>query len=419
MAGQRIKKKSFIRRTASALVKFRQELSVRTIYSIICLFRFVLPAKKNYWAFPVHFKQGSFSDNMRPVFEEVKNDATIRKIIFTTDVSPEIENAENTIIVNLLSFKGLWLLVQCKVIFVQHSLLRDFRLQSYLYRQLLLRRAFIVNLWHGIAIKYIQYLDNTSVGLDENRYYDLVISSSKTDRMVMASAFYPITVDKVAVTGLPRNDYLIKEKGELPQSYNRQLDALDKIKGAKKLIVYAPTYREIKKGGDYYLFSTDEIAQLRAMLKQNNTVLGFRAHYYKNSKVNYELLVDNEVFFNLGQETFSDMNMIIRNADLIITDYSSLFVDALYINKPVINFVYDLEHYSKTQRGLFYDFENVAPGKICTTFEMLVPSIKNFLDSKSIIDTEKYDFLKKLFFDAIDGENAERVVRFVKSKIEN
>ena len=47
--------------------------SLRKIYGIICLISFIRKPNKKNWAFPVHYVQGTFSDNVFAVFEKVKS----------------------------------------------------------------------------------------------------------------------------------------------------------------------------------------------------------------------------------------------------------------------------------------------------------------------------------------------------------
>ncbi len=388
----------------------------RTIFCVISFLRIVIPARKNYWAFPVHFVKNSFCDNVEAVFEHVKGDPSIRKIIFTKGVKPVLENAVNVTLVNLYSFKAIWLLSQCKVIFIHHSLSLDFILKFKPYRYFLFKRAVVVNVWHGIPIKYIRAMLPHAKQLDEHKHFKLIVASSKIDRVVMATAFHPVPIENVFITGLPRNDYLLKATNELPSSMQKQLDTIASIKSSKKLLVYAPTYREVKKGGRYYNFSMQEIEQLKTLLQQNNAVLGLRPHHEGESRKQFKSIVDNEIFFDLGTDVIPEMNMLIRGSDLIITDYSSLFVDGLYMNKSMVCFAYDLEYYKNVERGLFYDFEFVFPGPVCQTFDALTKSLQQYF-SGSREGAEKIDGLKKLFFDHTDSKNAERVTWQVKSML--
>jgi len=85
----------------------------------------LMPKKKNHWGFPVHhIKSEQFIENARAVFECVKTDPGIKKIIFCRSEKPEfeLEGAKNTQVVLLQSWRGLVAIMQCRVLFVTHSI---------------------------------------------------------------------------------------------------------------------------------------------------------------------------------------------------------------------------------------------------------------------------------------------------------
>ncbi len=382
--------------------------SVRKFYGIICLISFIRKPNKKNWAFPVHYVQGTFSDNVFAVFEKVKSNPEIKKIIFTKKKKIDLTDAVNVEFSNVFSLKGLLKLSQCGVIFIQHTLLLDYALRWPFFAVALLKRTIGVNLWHGIAIKQIRASHPNPKDTEEHEHFKMIISSSKVDKLVMISAFNPIKPQRVFVTGLPRNDFLLISENKLPAEYLSQLYFIDKIKGSKKLIVYAPTFRDSKT---YYPFSDNELNRLKSLLKEHNAILGFRVHYFDFATRNQFLaLVDNELFFDFGQNVINDMNLIIRKSDLIITDYSSLYVDAMLLNKPMISFAYDLENYRDVERGFYYNFETVFPGNIHSTFTDTLETLELFFQNKYQINSDKYNSIKQLFFDFTDSENTERVL---------
>lgn len=342
---------------------------------------FVIPKNRSYWAFPVHhIKLDQFIENPRAVFENVKSDPGIRKIIFARSKEKHysIENSSNTDVVDLYSIKGLWLLSRCKVIFVGHSLSMDYSLRwtnnSFSLVKPKMRGRTVVNLWHGIPLKSLGTLANSAVRrrLDrvrfrvrERSHYAGLISSSDIDSYAMATMFYPMKYENVWVTGLPRTDFLVQREEYLPGHLRESLTKINAIKKGKTLIVYAPTYRQTAAVRDshYYHFSDDEIRELRNMLFKHNAILGFRMHYFRNngSTFNFEKYIDNRVFFDFGHNQFAEIAPVIRACDMIITDYSSVYIDALCLNKPVFSFAYDLKHYREKQDGLLYDAEIVFP----------------------------------------------------------
>ena len=97
----------------------------------------------------------------------------------------------------------------------------------------------------------------------------------------------------------------------------------------------------------------------------------------------------------------------------MITDYSSVYVDYLLLNRPILFFTYDYEYYEKENRGLQYDLKKMAPGPLIYSGKELIESIKNI----SIIEKEyehKRNLLNKEFNKYQDGKSTERLLKFLK-----
>lgn len=402
-------------------------------FLIIPLFRifdFFTPKNDNYWAFCVHhIKSNQFIENQRAMFEEVKKDKKIKKIIFTRDDSKDfnLENYTNTTIVKIHTLKGLYLLSKCKVIFLTHSISMDLSIRygNKLFSIIKpkLSNRIIVNLWHGIPLKRLLALTNENIQKITNRVsynrkerasYSGLIVSSDIDSYAMATMFYPIKYKNIWLTGLPRNDFLLQSLDEVPRYIKEDVFKIEKIKKNKKLILYAPTYRQshVLDDCDYYQFNSQEIENLKDLLIKNNAILGFRMHYFRNSNslFNLEDFIDNELFFDLGHNTINEISAAIRCSDIVITDYSSVYIDALYLNKPVFSFAYDLENYKNNQDGILYDLELAFPSKVVTQFDNLLDELEMELISNRQTNSQKYKDTKKIFFKYIDNANSSRVL---------
>ncbi len=398
---------------------------------------FIVPKNNNYWGFPVHhIKSDQFIENTRAVFEEIKEDEKIIKVLFTrTDIKDfYVENAVNFIIVKMNSLKGLWLLTRCKVIFLQNAIAMDYSLRwgSKLFSiiKLNLRKRLLIHLGHGIPLKRLSTLanplvknraDRVSFRKKERKFYSGLIVSSAIDSYAMATMFNPINYENVWITGLPRNDFLVKDLNTLPVFIRSQENMISEIKKGKKLITYTPTYRQTTavKDASYYQFSYEEIEQLKTLLIKHNAILGFRMHYFRNNDnlFNMEKFVDGKYIFDLGHKQFSEIAPVIRESDIIITDYSSVYIDSMYVNKPVFCFAYDLEHYRKNQNGLLYDLDIVFPGPVVQNFLLLLEEIDKELNTNIQIHSEKYKIARKIFFEHIDDKNTERVIKKIKRRL--
>jgi len=385
------------------------------------------------WGFFVHhLKSDQFVENARAVFEAVKADPDLEKIVFTrgVPVTFTLDGAVNTHIVDLQSLTGLFALWRCKVLLVTHSVSMDLSMRWPVRLFSVVRPALkprtIINLWHGIPLKKLLALANDDVRKHTDRvafrriersHYAGLITSSAIDSYAMATMFHPITYDRVWVTGLPRSDFLVMPRPQLPAYLRDGLERIEQMKGAKRLIVYAPTYRQVTvTGAAYYQFSEQDAQAIRALLARHNAILGIRLHYFRNSTelFNIETLIDGQTIVALGHDQYPDIACVLRGADLVVTDYSSVYIDALYLNKPVFSFAYDLEHYQQQQDGVLYDLDLVFPGPVVGTPEALLQALDLELDAPQQVDSDRYRLARTLFFAHTDAGNCQRVIERIK-----
>ena len=102
-----------------------------------------------------------------------------------------------------------------------------------------------------------------------------------------------------------------------------------------------------------------------------------------------------------------DVNELYIISDMLITDYSSVFFDYANLKRPIIFYMYDLEHYRDKSNGFYIDLGEL-PGKIVKTQEELEDEIDNIdtnfkYDEKYRKFNEKYNYLD-------DGNASKRVV---------
>lgn len=404
---------------------------------IVWLIDSIIPKRNNYWGFSVHhIKSDQFIENARAVFEEVKKNNEIKKILFTRNnfIDFGVDNATNFEIVKLVTIKGLWLFMRCKVLFVTHSLAMDFSYRhgksQFSVIKLNLKNRLLINLWHGIVLKRLygsadnsvnKHLDRVKYRHYERKKYAGLICSSNVDSYAMATIFQPIEYKNVWLTGLPRNDFLIQPENKLPTFLQSQVEIIKKIKAGKKLILYAPTYRQTYavKDASYYQFTKEEVNSFKKLLVKHNAILGFRMHYFRNDSnlFNMELFVDNELIFDLGHSVLPDIAPVIRESDIVISDYSSVFIEALYLNKPIFGFNYDFEHYKNSQEGFLYDYDMIFPGTTSGKLQELLQQLDDELTNPQQVLKEKYQLSRKFFYEYDDSENSKRVVEKVLKKI--
>jgi CDP-glycerol glycerophosphotransferase len=377
----------------------------------------LLPKSPKLWVFPVHFFLHTFSDNSRAIYEATLEHPDITKIILTRGKPADCAQRSDTIAVPMLSLAAIWYLLRARVIVVQHSLFLDLApLRTHGRFFFSLSGRVVFNTWHGIPIKSL-LAESSGIHIRpirREKKHQHLCASSRIDRLAMTVSFFPVPPCNVHITGAPRNDFLLRGEDELPDYCRRQLKHIRKLAKRRKLVIYAPTYREVHLGGRYYSFSDEEIYRLRKLLRASDAVLGLRLHYF-NREASYANLVDDEIVFDMDQSDIPDMAMLIREAHVIVTDYSGLFVDALYLSRPVVSFAYDREHYMRTQRGFVYDLQQISPLPVCESFNAMVKLVSSLLTGPNHLSSNEYRCAQRIFFDRIDSDNGRRTVDCIAS----
>lgn len=369
------------------------------------------------WVFPVCAYDHTFSGNERLVFEKIKNNPNIKKTILYLSKEVHLDGI-NVHTYPLKSFQGQQALLESKYIFIKHAP------RINIGYPIDYKKHKVINLWHGIPLKRIGY-----VSLDHQQVLDgiakqhqncySVISSSKIDKMAMASAFYPLSYHDIWMTGLPRNDLILSSQASLADVFKAQLKALEQKINGKRLVLFAPTFRN-QQAAAYYKFTKEEIASLYKVLNKHNAILGLREHMAdKANSYSAVLLGKNAPVVSLDREVVQDIELIYRKADLLITDYSSCFIDFMLTGKPLISFAYDLEAYEQKERGFFYNMEQVFPGPICQTFQEMLAQLDLTLTENKNHDQQLYNFKRDIFFEYKDANNTQRLIDHVFLDMQN
>jgi CDP-glycerol glycerophosphotransferase (TagB/SpsB family) len=370
-----------------------------------------VPKFDHWWAFPVCAYDHTFAGNDRAVFEEVRHDPSVKKIVLTRSRDVDVDG-ENVVLVPLQSPEGQHYLLRSRQVFVKHAprINVPFPLSPSLHN--------FVNLWHGIPLKKFGYASVESLKarralMAHHRPCRAVITSSRFDTLAMTAAFHPLTYDTMWPTGLPRNDFIVRDAHRLPADLREQELRLRELVGDRRLVLFAPTFKNAQAEG-YYQFSEQELSWLADWCERENAVLGVREHMADSART-YSRAFARLGALNLSSRRFPDIEMIYRVAAALITDYSSCAVDFLLTGRPVVSFAYDYDHYVNEERGLFYDLEQVLPGPVCRDFDQFSQALDGLFEPLDGRARRRYDQRRRLFFDHLDDHNAWRVVQRVKA----
>lgn len=368
------------------------------------------PTHDHWWAFPVCAFTHRFTGNERALFEAVKDDPSIKKIVLTRKRHIDVDG-QNVIVLPLRSREGQYYLMRARQIFIKHSPSRNigFPVSPVMHN--------IINLWHGVPLKRIGYAsldmrDKLGSLANEHRKCRAVIAASRVDAMAMASAFYPLSYNDIWVTGLPRHDFITRRHAALPAHLREQSARLGQLLDGRRMVLFVPTFR-LGQEEAYYHFNDAELAWLRQWLDGHHAVIGVREHMADKARV-YGSALESIGALDLSDTRFEDVEVLYRHADMLLTDYSSCFIDFMLTGRPMVSFAYDFDAYVGGERGLFYDMDQVFPGPVCRDFAQLQQALMEGFKPASAAERARYEWKRQLFLDHRDDANAWRVAQKIK-----
>lgn len=223
---------------------------------------------------------------------------------------------------------------------------------------------------HGMAGikklgKDIQEADKAfQIGFNEQ--FDAIFVEGKKEIPLLAHA-WQMDPAVFHTTGLPRNDDLatvtqkeinsIKDRFGIPQS--------------KRVILYAPTFREFSRAEDgrNALGIPIDFSKWAAALGQEYVLL-VTAHYEVAKLLNE--LPKNDFVINAFQ--YPVLNDLIKVSDILISDYSSIIFDYSIMERPIFCYGYDYDSYA-IERGLYTDLDKLFSKGVLRTEDMLLDAI--------------------------------------------
>jgi CDP-ribitol ribitolphosphotransferase len=207
------------------------------------------------------------------------------------------------------------------------------------------KRARVVQIWHADgALK--RWGASVAQPFPEAKRWTHILCASETIRPFWAEAF-GVSPERVLPLGSPYADALMQAT---------------RPKKASQVVLYAPSFRDDDPHSEQ-LLSQFYFAKFKNRL--NNAALLVRLHpkiHGKYTLPDWVVDVTNE----------PDLSEILRRCDCVITDYSSLMLDAAALDIPVFLYTFDYDGYMSCDRGFYVDLREMPPGPITQNFDELL-----------------------------------------------
>lgn len=262
--------------------------------------------------------------------------------------------------------------------------------------------------WHGTPLKRLSFDIEVSGGPEveardslyrESRAWSCLLSENRYCSEVLPRAFR--YEGKVLEIGYPLTDVLLNPAVDRAS----QARALGLPEG-KRFILYAPTWRDNKAIAAWqHEFDLNLDLAVVASGLPSDCVLLIKAHHLVAEKLDHASLPDNV----RDMSHVEDVNDLCIVADVLVTDYSSVFFDFAVTGRTVLFYCYDLDQYAAETRGLYLDMHTELPGPIVRTTAQLVHELAD-IDALNARYAERYKAFQQRFCSLNDGQVSRRVV---------
>ena len=334
-----------------------------------------------------------FADNARFLFQylqENKEKYGLKKVIWVT------RDFETLNLLNGMGYEVYWMLslnsiyyhfragihIVCNINFPVKGHSGDIMGQ-------LSGRALKINAWHGIPLKAGkttgENIKNEGLKgtfkykLRKNRLFMSLFTpghwdkayylSTGTEATKRCAVFCGVDESQFIESGYPRDcarKYLLESEKEI----------IKKFSAYQKVILYVPTFRE-KGQVPHPLVEKD----LRDFLKQENILWVEKPHALTKNVV----VTGEEKSDALFLDSKFDINVILPDIDLLVTDYSSVCYDAMAHDKPVLYYAPDIPFYTEKERGFLCNYQDMVGEYIATDVTGLIKYLGLFLNSDEFL----------------------------------
>lgn len=272
-----------------------------------------------------------------------------------------------------------------------------------------------LNTWHGTPLKQMGYDMPGGAVEAANTLRNFVAA----DFLLAANSFMAEQMYEKAYRLNDLYQGLIVEEGYpridrqllTPEQQTRgreQLAASGVELGDRAIVLYAPTWK-----GDSFARPDDDVRDLVEAVREMQVLLGDRyivllkthqiVHRFATHDAQLRrVLVSNEI----------PSNVVLGLSSILITDYSSIFIDYLALERPIVFLAPDLDDYTRT-RGLYFPPEE-WPGPVCASPAEAAAAILAPADApESVASTTKATRWRALLTPHEAGTSSRRVVDVV------
>lgn len=251
---------------------------------------------------------------------------------------------------------------------------------------------------------------------EEYKKIDKIFTTSKMC-MLLTSAFTASPEDKYEITGNPRTDLVMLSDGK------RNLEKLLGISlENKKVIFNMPTFYVHENSGiengstelnDAIKIKNFDYEKFNQFLIDNNIICISKVHHGEERSITNKVKnrnLENMIFISNDDLESKDLDLyeVLNAADILITDYSSIYGDFLFMDKPTIFVNTDMDIYEKERGIILQPYDFWAAGPKVQEQDSLSKEIIKCISDKEYYKKER-NTIRDIFYYHKDDKSSARV----------
>ena len=276
-----------------------------------------------------------------------------------------------------------------------------------------------LNTWHSITVKKLGFdMPNGKLAsgnmLRNLLAADYILSANRFTTKIFRQAYKldGLYEGKIIENGYPRNDLLLQTPRAEVLAKLRSLGVA--VEEDKKIILYAPTWR-----GDNFFkpdYSINEYLEVLTTLRQQVDTEQYQILIKPHPAVAKHLRQQQtKQYHQVFTPGTIDTNELLSAVDILISDYSSIFFDFMFTDRPILFYIPDLEEY-QDQRGVYFTLDEL-PGPASKDLNDIGRWLRQ-LDAVQRQYRDIYARTKAWVCEYDDGHVAEKVLEIVFKKNE-
>lgn len=372
----------------------------KAFYKIFCQ---IIPINNNMIIF-IAFHGRGYLDNPKAIHRYISELPDFKNYSFIWPLKHK-EDIKNAKVIKYLSLSYFYYMARSKY------WISNCKLPQYIYKK---NNQIYLQTWHGTPLKRLAHDIQLEEGASFYRSrmtadqmvhtydvdvakYTYMISPNHFSTEVFQSAFR-INRERLIETGYPRNDilsnYTEKDKQDVLKKYG--------LPANKKIILYAPTWRDNQFNTSGYLFELKVDFKMWKEILGDDYIILYKPHYLIINKMKKDKALEDFVYEINADAEISELYII---SDILITDYSSVFFDYAILKRPIYFYMQDIAEYQHELRGFYLDIYKDLPGSIYETEKPMLEDI-----AEGVFDYKRLDKFNERFNYLEDGKGAKRVV---------